>query len=181
MYVTLEVYALSFLSLDLAYDTEALFDRLPLPEGSPPEHNKHVTLFFVPKEEESLKSFYTATEILRRVVKSTPPPTLLCTEVTTFPKGDTGFPIICPVRSLGLLELRAKLAKLFDVNQIPYSKKFPKYNPHVTLGYSEENIPSRPLGSPIIWTAQNVTYYFSSTSEENGSDLKVTVPFSSAT
>lgn len=170
---------MSFLALDLAPDTEALFDRLDVPDSAVVEANKHVTLFFIPKKDETLKSFYTATEILRRVITETVPPTLLCTEVTTFPKGDDGFPIICPVRSLGLIELRARLAKLFDLNNVPYSKRF-SYKPHLTLGYNETDVPGRKLRSPIIWTVQNVTYYFSSEADTNESDLKVTVPFATS-
>jgi 2'-5' RNA ligase len=171
---------LSFLALDLAHETEALFDRLPVPNLTEREENKHVTLFYIPKEVETLKSFYTATEILRRVVQETPPPTLLCSERSSFSPGDKGFPIICPVVGPGLIELRARLAKLFDLNGIQYSKKFPKYNPHVTLGYSPVGVETKPLRSPIVWTPQSVTYYFSSTSEENEQNMKVLVPFSSS-
>jgi len=168
---------LSFICIDLGPETSSLFDRIKVPEGTVTEDRKHVTLFFIPKEVETVKNFYLAVEILRRVIGSTRPPTLLCSEVTTFSKGEDGFPIICPVRSIGLFEVRRTIAEAFDRNGVSYSKKFPKYQPHVTLGYTPEDIQGKEMRSPIIWTANNVTHYFSSEAETNAQELSVDVPF----
>jgi 2'-5' RNA ligase len=157
-------------------ETAREFNGIPLPKGATPEVHKHVTLFYIPKEDETLKSFYTAVEILRRVIIAEPAPTLWAKGVSKFPKGDDGIPVICPVHSVELLGLRARIAALFDLNGVKYSKKF-DYNPHVTLGYSPVEPTAQAFAVPVIWVPSSVTHFYSSSSEENDEDLRVEVPF----
>ena len=60
--------------------------------------------------------------------------------ITTFPSGENGYPIIAPVEAPQLHELHNKLKRVFKRNNINYSDKYPKYKPHVTLGYHNKKI-----------------------------------------
>jgi 2'-5' RNA ligase len=72
------------------------------------------------------------------VAAKTKPFTVSTSRVTTFPHGPDGTPIICPVMSNELVALRKELADAFDAAGIEYSKKWPVFKPHMTLGYASD-------------------------------------------
>ena len=73
------------------------------------------------------------------VVSQTKPFTVSTAHVTTFPPNpDDGVPIIARVVSNELVALRQAICAAFDATKIEFSKKYPDYTPHVTLGYSQD-------------------------------------------
>jgi 2'-5' RNA ligase len=75
-----------------------------------------------------------------------------------FPKGDDGFPVIVPIISDDLIEVRKSLAKAFDKDKINYSKKWPKFNPHITLAYSKKEPTDRKIDKSS-WNATELVLY----------------------
>lgn len=92
-------------------------------------------------------------------------------KITTFPEGDDGVPIKADVISPGLIELRSRLSNLFDKNKIDYSKRFPDYNPHITLAYNDKKIKSIKLDSPIKWTVTEFMLWSGDTRSHAGTTI----------
>lgn len=72
-------------------------------------------------------------------------------KINCFPAGDDGGPIKGEVDSEELKSLRQELATFLDENDIDFSKKFPDFNPHITLSYADEEIAEKTLSKPIEW------------------------------
>lgn len=87
-------------------------------------------------------------------------------EVTTFKTNKDGIPIIIPVISEYLHDWRTRLGQALDAAEISYDKKFPQFNPHVTLSYSH-NKKDRDfhyiIPNPIEIHHNTVTYFGSHT------------------
>lgn len=86
--------------------------------------------------------------------------------VATFPPHPekNTVPIICLIDSPDLHDLRAKIAQALDSAGIEYSKKFPEYRPHVTLGYSPDPLVNADgfdihLPAPVQWVAHEVVLW----------------------
>jgi len=143
--------------------------------GSPePRSSYHVTLLYLGSEvpiETVSKALVTAYQ----VAEKTKPIPLMVEEVSSFPKGEDGVPIICLVQSPELHQLWDSLCLAFDKAKVPYSKNFPIYKPHITLSYAEkpmkENIP---IG-PFDWVSYEMVLW----SGDSGDDkVSITIPFS---
>lgn len=101
----------------------------------------HVTLFYFP-ELEAIDQIFKIIESTLELTSETLPFELTASEVNCFDKGEDGVPIKLEVESLDLIKFRKKLAFKLDDNKVNYSKKFPKFQPHITLSYADEAIKS---------------------------------------
>jgi len=104
-----------------------------------------------------------------RVVSKMPPFKVYIDTLTSFPKGDKGYPIIVEVDSAGVHELHDKLLTRFDNAGIEYSRKFPKFKPHVTLSYSDTPVQETGIKT-CSWTARTVGFYYG---DEAGTDKTI--------
>ena len=85
-----------------------------------------------------IEQLATAVGAVLAVAQASQPFTAQVDHVATFPAGDYGAPVICPVKSEGVHKLQAALAAALDEAGVDYSKKFPVFKPHVTLGYCKD-------------------------------------------
>ena len=78
--------------------------------------------------------------ILFEILSETAPFTIKTNKITTFSKGDDGYPVIAAIKSKELQDLRNKIIEEFEKKKVKFDNKYPNYNPHVTLSYSEEKV-----------------------------------------
>jgi RNA 2',3'-cyclic 3'-phosphodiesterase len=92
--------------------------------------------------------------------------------VTSFPAGDDGVPVIARVLCPNLHKLHGELEKSLDAMEIPYSKKFPEFKPHVTLSYSPEDVKDIEI-DPIMWMVDELVIWGGDEGEER---IAITLP-----
>lgn len=97
----------------------------------------HITMFYM-GDEFPINKIIKSIEPIFEITKSQKPFLVSCEEIISFPEGKKGFPVVGKIESDELKKLRNKIKKALDKNKIEYDNKFPKYNPHITLSYSEE-------------------------------------------
>jgi 2'-5' RNA ligase len=142
-----------------------------------PSSSLHITMLYLGKEVE-IEKIATMLAPIVQVVSQTNPFTVSISRVTTFPPNpDDGVPIIAPVVSNELMALRASICGAFDAAKIEYSKKYPDYKPHVTLGYSQDPAVNYDnaidMQIPVVeWGAHEITLW----GGDNG-DTRVVVTF----
>jgi len=142
---------------------------------SPEEY--HITMFYFEgklKIDDVCKITKTMNSILGRFS----PPKISFKEVSFFPKGEDGFPVIVPILSDDLIEIRKSLAKAFDKEKINYSKEWPEFKPHLTLAYSKKE-PTNQKIDKSSWNATELVLYagdkFEFSKFENG--MFIFMPF----
>ncbi len=98
-------------------------------------------------------------------------------EISSFPGGNDGVPVICPILSPGLHELHSLLKAEFDKFGLGYSDKYPEYKPHVTMSYvGDGSLDSyqQDLPGPLAWTATELVIWGGDEADEM---LSVNMPF----
>lgn len=130
----------------------------------------HLTMFYF-EDKLSPKRIAKICEVLSDTIKDTKPFNCTIKQISSFPAGKDGVPIKGDVTSKKLVFLREEIAKALDKNKISFSKKFPDFNPHVTLSYHSGNFDKIKI-NPITWTVTNLVIWGGS-SEERGIDVKI--------
>lgn len=120
-----------------------LFRSIEVPGERDP--SDHITMFYL-GDNLSVDKLVRIIPVVFKVAESLEPFLVTCRKITTFPKNDdrhssdgtNGYPVIAPVESKQLHELRTKIKRAFDSKGIDYNNKYPDYQPHVTLSYSKK-------------------------------------------
>lgn len=131
----------------------------------------HITMFYI-EEELGIKDVVEILEIMHSVLKNTDGFKVKGAKISTFPKGPDGVPVIVPIESKDLFDLREAMAKKFDANKIKYSKRFPKYQPHLTLSYASKEQEEKKLEKAVTWKVPNIVL-FAGDNMEDGVIVKV--------
>ncbi len=145
---------MAFLAIQVPQDTARIFQDIDVPGDKGKVGKHHITLCYLGKDV-PIAMLTKAIEATFKVVSSTRPFTVSVSKVTTFPVGDDGVPVICPIDSEELHALRARLVDRFVEDGVEYNNKYPIYKPHVTLSYAEEAIPDRQIPT-LTWGAHEV-------------------------
>lgn len=165
---------MAFLGIKVPHETARLLGGLEVPGKRESNSSLHITMFFFGDEVpiETLAKIMTATF---GVTSQTKPFTVRTTQLTSFPKGDDGTPIICRIESDALHDLREQIRVVFEEQGIEFSKRFPGYKPHVTLAYDDGDEPFEEKRIPTVeWGAHEIVLW----GGDDGDDkLVVTFPF----
>lgn len=132
--------------------------RISVPGKKTKLDEYHITMFYFGdklKIEETTK----IVESLYEVIRKSDPIQIKGRTISSFKRGDDGIPIIVPIVSEDLIELREKIAKKFDTNGIQYNKKWPEYKPHITLSYSPKEFEDRKIDKNISWKAREIIFW----------------------
>jgi 2'-5' RNA ligase len=171
---------MSFLGIRVPHEISRLLSAIEIPGEKVPRDEMHISLLYVGKQ--------TPIEQLVKVIMAAFPVTSECTpftvttrRVTSFPTNpDDGVPIIAPIESATLHDLHSSLCKAFDDAKVEYSKKYPIYKPHVTLGYSKdpgvfaEMVADKDIVPAVEWGVGEIVLW----GGDKGDDkLCVTFPF----
>lgn len=157
---------MAMLSIKLPEGPARALSGIDVPGKKTPLDEFHITLMYMEGDLPTAELAKALGPTLE-VVSATTPFTVQVERVATFSYNDDGTPVMCPVISKDLHDLRARLADAWDRADVPYSKKYPEYKPHVTLSYAEEDITlAYALPSPVEWEVREVALW-SGDSEES--------------
>lgn len=165
---------MALLSIKVPSEVSRAFGRITVPGTPESRETYHVTLLYLGKDV-PIDDVSKALVVAYRVAEITKPIQLTVDEVSSFPKGDDGYPIICPVRSPELHQLWEALCSAFDHAKVEYSKKFPVYRPHVTLAYHTKALEQKIQVGPIDWVAYEMTLWSGNSGDD---EVAITIPFS---
>lgn len=165
---------MSFIGIRIPHDVGRMFSAIEVPGRKTPIDEFHITAIYLGKDV-PLETIGRAVVAAAEVAEGTRPFRLSVDRMTSFPKGDDGVPVICPVTSPELHELNSKLKLSLDKYGVEYSKKFPEYKPHVTLAYADAaaNPPEEQVG-PLEWSAYEMVMWGGDAGDER---MSATFPF----
>lgn len=128
----------AFLGIRVPLEAGRLLSKLEVPgdQESPSEY--HITLLHL-GDNWPISEVCKAMEAAYQVISKIEPFHVKAKKVSHFPPREGHpTPIVAPVESEELHELRKKLATRFNKEKIDFSKTFKDFKPHITLAYSEE-------------------------------------------
>jgi len=167
----------ALVGLRVPYEAARLLQGIDVPGDKLATSNMHVTILYL-GHGISVIEVAKAMCAAHQVTSRTSP--FLCgiKDISSFPVGKDGIPVICPIHSPGLHVLNAALRAEFDRLGVEYSKKWPEYEPHVTLSYITNSSGSRAdlsyLPGPLTWTASEMVIWGG---DEGDEVLSITMPF----
>lgn len=129
---------MAFLAIEIPKLLAAKLSKIDLPGKKERQDTLHITLFYF-SDNYPLNDLVKALKTTLKITSETEAFAALIEKVSHFPS-DEEIPIIVPVQSNELHYFREGLAMAFDKANVPYSKKFKDYNPHITLSYAEKVI-----------------------------------------
>ena len=163
---------MALLSIKVPEEVSRVLTEIQVPGEATSADSKHITLVYLGKDA-PMSVVLGAIQAVYDVAQETKPIALSTEEVTTFPKGDDGVPVIAKVLGDDLHKLQKKLCEALDKNKVPFPKTYPTYKPHITLSYSPKETESFSI-EPLEWTAYEMLL-------SGGSDLSdrisVKIPF----
>lgn len=160
---------MAMLAIPIQQDISRLLQELDLDIERDPSN--HITLFYF-GDNLPMSKVLKIIPVVFDIVQTLSPFTANVSNYTHFDSDDI-YPIICPVKSPTLLDLRQKIQKAFDKKKISYDKKFPDYHPHITLGYSEDKVKDFKFPK-IEFTIPQISLYAGDTTDTK---LFVNFPF----
>lgn len=165
---------MALLSIQVPHEVSRALGSIRVPGTPEARETFHITLLYLGKDI-PIDVVSKALVVAYRVAEITRPIPLAIEEVSCFPKGDDGVPIIGLIKSPELHQLWKALCSAFDDAKIDYSKKFPIYKPHVTLAYYTEDLGENLQVGPFDW----VSYEMCLWSGNSGDDaVSINLPFS---
>lgn len=122
------------LAIPIQHDISRLFQEFDLDIERDP--SDHITMFYF-GDDLPMSRILKIIPVIFELTKDMKPFTASIASYSCF-DSDELYPVICPVKSKKLIELREKIKKHFFDKKISFDKKFPEYKPHITLGYSKK-------------------------------------------
>lgn len=166
---------MAFVGLAVPASTSRLFGDIDVPGDKTPRDHHHITLIYI-GDNVPIDTLAEAIKATYSVTAQTRPFTVRTTRVASFPVNEDdqqGHPVIAHIESDELHVLRANLADHFKDAGVEFSRKFPKYRPHVTLAYAPEAVEEFRIPT-IEWGAHEVVLWGG---DEGDQKLTVNFPF----
>lgn len=165
---------MAFVGLAVPGSASRLFGDIEVPGEKTPRDHHHVTLAYI-GDDVPIETLAEAIKATYAVTATTRPFTVRTSRVSSFPvdSDEQGHPVVAHIESDELHELRARLTDRFKDAGVDFSKKFPKYKPHVTLAYAPEAVEEFRIPT-IEWGAHEVVLWGG---DEGDQRLTVTFPF----
>lgn len=131
--------------------------EIQVPGTIVPDREKHISLVFI-EEGAPIETLSKVIIASYKVATQTQPFSVGVSELTCFPDGPDGVPVIAKVQSPELHAFRKALCRGLDQAKVEYSKVYKEYKPHVTLSYSTSPVKSSEVG-PFKWTIKEITLW----------------------
>lgn len=146
-------------------DIAQVLSRISVPGTLEDSAGYHITMVYF-GDDVPVDQVLKAVDVTHRVISKYRPFVVSTSLVTTFPKGDDGsIPVICKVKSPELVKLRAELIAEYEAAGVNYNTKFPKYNPHLTLSYSQDPVEDMDIPK-ISWGCADIAMWAGDTGED---------------
>lgn len=162
---------MAMLAVPLSRDVSRLFTQVDVPGQRDP--SDHITLFFLGNEI-SIDTIGKLVPIIHKVTSELRPFMVSCKRITTFPKGENGYPVIAQLQAPQLQEIREKIKRIFDRKGVSYDETHSEFNPHVTLSYSKKK-PKNISFPKIQWQVNEIALFGGDSHDER---VYVNFPFS---
>jgi len=130
---------MAFLGIKIPTECGRLLTGLDVPGETTAVSEMHITMLLF-EDNWPVSEIAKSLEAVYDIVSKMKPFRVTFDKVTCFPKHGDKCAIIAPVKSAELHELRDKLAKEFEKEDIDFSKHFKDFKPHITLAYNNEEI-----------------------------------------
>ena len=131
----------------------------------------HITIIY--GGEQSQNEFTDMISSIYTLLNTVTPFTVKINKIFSFDKKDSGVPIVTNVVSDELMNLQKKICKKLDNEKISYSKKFPKFIPHVCLSYAEQEINDKKI-QEISFEVNSLELWYG----WNGEEIKTVINLS---
>jgi 2'-5' RNA ligase len=125
---------MAMLAIPLSNDISRLFQEFDLDIEK--DFSNHITLFYF-GDNLPISRILKIIPIIFDITENLSPFVAETSEYSCFDSDDL-YPVICPVKSKQLMNIRSKIKNQFEHSHIKYDKTFSDYKPHITLGYSQE-------------------------------------------
>ncbi len=152
---------MAFIGFRIPAEVAVLLEGVEVPGDKHSASNLHITVLYL-GEGVPIPVVAQAMVALCDVCSRTTPISVSLEEIASFPGDGKSVPVICPVDSPGLHAFNAELRAACDALQVPYSKKWPEYKPHVTLSYVNDGSVKEVVGSlpgPVDFTLFEATIW----------------------
>jgi len=160
---------MAMLAVPIQPDISRLFQEFDLEMERDP--SDHITLFYF-GDDLPISKVLKIIPVIFDITKDLKPFGASASNYSFF-DSDEDYPVVCPVKSKELIDLREKIKKAFDKKKIGYDKKFPDYKPHITLGYSKEK-PKKAKFPKVEFTISQLSLY---AGDNTDTKLFVNFPF----
>jgi 2'-5' RNA ligase len=162
---------MAFIGIQIDPENSKELAKIKVPGKKEDPRGFHVTMFYLGKKK-TVKEVMDATLVMAGVLKSAEPFKIKTKEVTCFPEGPDGVPVICKVESEDLIKLREKIKKAFIKSKIDFSNNYPDYKPHITLSYHTKEIDDFDI-KPITCKVNEITVW---AGDQDFEGVRVEVP-----
>jgi len=159
---------MAMIAVPVPYEVGRLFRSIEV-DGQR-DQSDHITMLYL-GDDVKIDTIAKMVPLIFDITSKQDPFLASCKKITTFPKGDNGYPIISLVDAPQLHDIQKKLKRVLDRKGIKYSDKYPEYKPHVTLGYHKKK--TKNIAFPKTqWQINEIAIYGG-----NNHDEKVYVSF----
>lgn len=148
---------MAIVGFEIPHSTARILSEIEVPGTKEPVENFHITVLML-DDDTAISDIADAMEAAYSVASKVRPFTARITRITSFPGGDDGVPVICPVEAPELHAVWAAMKAAFDAKKVGYSRKFPNFRPHVTLSYAQKPFDAE-LPVPIEWGAHELVVW----------------------
>lgn len=160
---------MAMLAVPVPKEIGRLFYNIDVPGNK--EKPDHITLFYF-GDNIKMSQILKIIPAVYEITSNTKPFEAATNQINYFESKDL-FPIKLEVESKKLKQLRSNIKNEFEKEGIKFSNDFPKFNPHITLSYSEEKFEKKI--PELKWTINEIALY---AGDESDSRLYVNFPFS---
>lgn len=165
---------MAMLAIPLSLDISRLFREVDVDAFRDP--SDHITLFTFGDDLE-INKILKIIPVVFNITSGMQPFEVSSTRITTFPKGDKGYPVISEIKSKELEEIHTRIEKAFKSKGIKFDTTFSEYKPHVTLGYAKKR-PKTIKFDKVKWSISQIALYGGDNAD---SKLFVNFPFTLGT
>jgi len=147
---------MAMIGFEIPEATRKILQEIEVPDARPAQDH-HITVLHL-GDDIPIKVLAQAMVSLYEVASRTQPLTVQTSRIINFPQGSEGYPVVAEVTSPALHTLWERICDCFDRAGIDYSRRFPRYRPHVTLAWSDRAVQDLKIPE-IRWGAHEVVVW----------------------
>lgn len=137
---------MALIGFQVPADAGALLERADVPGDKHSASDFHITSVYTGGSS-GIVDVAKAIVVVQRVCEAFGPFAVTLSDISSFPGGDDGVPVICQLDSPELHSFHQAVKAGLDGAGVSYSKKWPEYRPHVTLSYVKDGSAREVTGS----------------------------------